>query len=205
MLLYFSYFENYFAFIWVSYLFPYLIAGNIQAQFIIAVYNILQRFKMINNFLNIIANENEPTSKAVKMYNLSTTNNANDTNIDENFEDPNIFIVSSQTRNETIENNEKPPSYSKLDEIRLDSQFESPKGDQKDQLFRRNKKFADKFKKNNVIAKNLHIKMNQLFTLHDRLCDISEIINDTFSVQLVACITSSFVVTLFGFFFETKV
>ena len=52
---------------------------------------------------------------------------------------------------------------------------------------------------------NLHVNMDNLFFLHDKLLDISESVNDTFSIQIVAFITASFVIILFGFFFETKV
>lgn len=52
---------------------------------------------------------------------------------------------------------------------------------------------------------NLHIHMDTLFTLHDKLLDMSEMVNDLYALQIVAFITVSFVVILFGFFFETKV
>lgn len=52
---------------------------------------------------------------------------------------------------------------------------------------------------------NLHIHMDTLFTLHDKLLDMSEMINDLYALQIVAFITVAFVIILFGFFFETKV
>lgn len=52
---------------------------------------------------------------------------------------------------------------------------------------------------------NLHINMDTLFSLHDKLLDMSEMINDMYALQIVAFITVSFVIILFGFFFETKV
>lgn len=47
--------------------------------------------------------------------------------------------------------------------------------------------------------------MEQLFNLHDQLLDMSELINQIFSIQIVTYITISFIIILFGFFFETKV
>lgn len=52
---------------------------------------------------------------------------------------------------------------------------------------------------------NLHVNMDTLFSLHDKLLDMSEMINDMYALQIVAFITVSFVIILFGFFFETKV
>lgn len=47
--------------------------------------------------------------------------------------------------------------------------------------------------------------MDTLFTLHDKLLDMSEMVNDLYALQIVAFITVAFVIILFGFFFETKV
>lgn len=52
-----------------------------------------------------------------------------------------------------------------------------------------------------VTYKNLR----KLFELHDQLLDISEILNKSYSAQVVTYITASFVVILFGLFFEAKV
>lgn len=52
---------------------------------------------------------------------------------------------------------------------------------------------------------SLYLKMNELFTIHDKLFEIAEKINDIYAVQLVISISVSFILTLFGFFFETKV
>ncbi|CAO1367850.1 unnamed protein product [Diamesa tonsa] len=52
---------------------------------------------------------------------------------------------------------------------------------------------------------NLHLRMNELFSLHDKLCDVAEKFNNLYSLEMVTCITGGFVMSLFGFFFETKV
>lgn len=52
---------------------------------------------------------------------------------------------------------------------------------------------------------DLHTKLHDIFRLHDKLCDLAEEINDCFSFQIVCCVTTVFVLLLFGFFFETKV
>lgn len=52
---------------------------------------------------------------------------------------------------------------------------------------------------------DLHQYMDTLFELHDNLFDISEGINSLYAVQIVSFVTVSFVLMLFGFFFETKV
>lgn len=52
---------------------------------------------------------------------------------------------------------------------------------------------------------NLHMNMDTLFSLHDKLMDMSEMINDMYALQIVAFITVSFIIILFAFFFETKV
>lgn len=55
------------------------------------------------------------------------------------------------------------------------------------------------------LPKDLHKNMDNLFSLHDSLLDISEYINDVYAIQIVTFVTVSFVTILFGFFFETKV
>ncbi|GAB0094274.1 hypothetical protein DMENIID0001_095470 [Sergentomyia squamirostris] len=52
---------------------------------------------------------------------------------------------------------------------------------------------------------NAHTRLNEIFILHDKLCDVSEAINDTFSLQIVSGITAGFIIIIFGFFIETKV
>lgn len=52
---------------------------------------------------------------------------------------------------------------------------------------------------------NLHLKMHELFALHDDLCLMSEKINEIYGFELVTSITCGFVMTLFAFFFEIKV
>lgn len=52
---------------------------------------------------------------------------------------------------------------------------------------------------------NFHLRMHEIFALHDHLTDLSEIVNDGFSLQVVTIITVFFVIVIFGFFFETKV
>lgn len=52
---------------------------------------------------------------------------------------------------------------------------------------------------------NLHLKLHEIFRVHDRLCDLAEELNECYSLQLVCCITSVFILLIFGFFFETKV
>lgn len=49
------------------------------------------------------------------------------------------------------------------------------------------------------------MNMDTLFSLHDKLMDMSEMINDMYALQIVAFITVSFIIILFAFFFETKV
>lgn len=60
-------------------------------------------------------------------------------------------------------------------------------------------------KNSDGLPTNLHINMDSLFLMHDRLLDMSEMVNDIYAIQIVAFITVSFVIILFGFFFETKV
>jgi hypothetical protein len=55
------------------------------------------------------------------------------------------------------------------------------------------------------IPPNLHLKMNELFSLHEKLFDVCEQINDAYGIQIVSYITITFLITLFGFFFEIKV
>lgn len=188
----------------------------VQFQFITGVYNILQRFKMINSFLINISNVNKPTSKAVNMYNADQ----------QSFENPkgssSSFLISRGSESD------RPPSYSNLgggntpstwtpdpkntSEITMAGEsifntITTPVVDNKTPIFTKSTTL-ETLRSDDVdhkIYKTLHLKMNELFILHDKLCDISEVINDTFAVQLVVTITSSFVLTLFGFFFETKV
>lgn len=47
--------------------------------------------------------------------------------------------------------------------------------------------------------------LRKLFELHDQLLDISEVLNKSYSPQIVTYITTSFVIILFGLFFEAKV
>jgi 7tm Chemosensory receptor len=55
------------------------------------------------------------------------------------------------------------------------------------------------------IPPNLHLKMNELFSLHERLFEVGEQINNAYGIQIVSFITATFLITLFGFFFEIKV
>ncbi|XP_055704517.1 gustatory and pheromone receptor 33a-like [Phlebotomus papatasi] len=57
----------------------------------------------------------------------------------------------------------------------------------------------------NHLPANAHTRLNEMFILHDKLCDISEILNDAFSLQIVSTITAGFIIIIFGFFIETKV
>ncbi|KAL7040815.1 hypothetical protein ACKWTF_000530 [Chironomus riparius] len=52
---------------------------------------------------------------------------------------------------------------------------------------------------------NLHLRMNEIFSMHDKLCDIAECFNDLYSIEMVVNITGSFIMILFGIFFEIKV
>ncbi|KAG5675397.1 hypothetical protein PVAND_005305 [Polypedilum vanderplanki] len=52
---------------------------------------------------------------------------------------------------------------------------------------------------------NLHLRMNEIFSMHDKLCDIAESFNDLYSIEMVTNITGSFIMILFGIFFETKI
>ncbi|CAG9797489.1 unnamed protein product [Chironomus riparius] len=51
---------------------------------------------------------------------------------------------------------------------------------------------------------NLHLRMNEIFSMHDKLCDIAECFNDLYSIEMVVNITGSFIMILFGIFFEIK-
>lgn len=162
-----------------------------------------------------IANVNKPTSKAVTMY----ANNGNDKDATQH-----PFIISSDNKNLDIEDmeEERPPSYSKFQkDISLSHNLEinpnlwnPPKNKhvsvlkpKTDNLFVKNPALEELQVTNdaNYDYKYLHLRMNEFFTMHDKLCDISEIINEAFAVQLVVTITCGFVIILFGFFFETKV
>lgn len=70
------------------------------------------------------------------------------------------------------------------------------------------KQAADNMKTTNTNLTNTNVSyhnLRKLFDLHDQLLDISEIINRTYSSQIVTYITASFVIILFGLFFEAKV
>lgn len=56
-----------------------------------------------------------------------------------------------------------------------------------------------------VFDPDLHIHLHHIFRLHDSLCDLVEQINDAFSLQMVVCIASIFIVLIFSLFFEIKV
>ncbi|XP_059615286.1 gustatory and pheromone receptor 33a [Phlebotomus argentipes] len=61
------------------------------------------------------------------------------------------------------------------------------------------------FVSNSSLPANAHMRLNEIFILHDKLCDASESINDIFSLQIVSSITAGFIIIIFGFFIETKV
>lgn len=159
-----------------AYVYPFLSTGCVQLHFISCVHNIYQRFKMINKFLELIAKVNEPTSRAAQIYRIQNTN----------------LIV--PTISETIESEEikkkqlKKPAWTENKiNVESDSTIEADDEEVDDSL------------------KHLHHKMNELFTIHDKLCDLSEFINKAFGVQIVVYVTTAFIITLFGFFFETKI
>lgn len=52
---------------------------------------------------------------------------------------------------------------------------------------------------------DLHLKLHDIYRVHDKLCDLIEEVNDCFSIQMVVCITAIFILLIFGLFFETKV
>lgn len=52
---------------------------------------------------------------------------------------------------------------------------------------------------------DMHVKLHEIFRLHDRICDLLEVINNSYSFQMVSAITSIFVFLIFGLFFQTKV
>lgn len=128
-------------------------------------------------FLETIAKVNEPTSRAAQIYRIQNTN----------------LIV--PTISETIESEEMKKNKLKKaawteNKINVESDSateEEEEAEVDDSL------------------KHLHHKMNELFTIHDKLCDLSEFINKAFGVQIVVYVTVAFIITLFGFFFETKV
>lgn len=159
-----------------------------------------------------IANVNKPTSKAVTMY---------ASNLSDKDSSQLPFTISDMNDMEE----ERPPSYSKFQkDITLGNQndleinpnlWDPPKNkhisvlkpQNQNNLFVKNSTLEEMQTTNdaNEAYKLLHLRMNEFFTMHDKLCDISEVINDAFAVQLVVTITTGFVVILFGFFFETKV
>lgn len=52
---------------------------------------------------------------------------------------------------------------------------------------------------------DLHVKLHEIFRVHDALCDLVEEVNDGYSFQMVTGITAIFIFLIFGLFFETKV
>lgn len=136
---------------------------------------------MINKLLELIAKVNEPTSRAAQIYRIQNTN----------------LIV--PTISETIESEDvikknklKKAAWTE-DKINVESDSTIEASDEEDEA------------EVDESLKNLHYKMNELFTIHDKLCDLSEFINKAFGVQIVVYVTIAFIITLFGFFFETKV
>lgn len=132
---------------------------------------------MINMFLELIAKVNEPTSRAAQIYRIQNTN----------------LIV--PTISETIENKE----VIKQNKIKKDAWTENKINVESDSTIEEEIEEVDES------LKHLHYKMNELFTIHDKLCDLSEFVNKIFGVQIVVYVTTAFAITLFGFFFETKV
>lgn len=52
---------------------------------------------------------------------------------------------------------------------------------------------------------DLHLKLHDIFRVHDTLCELTEDINNGYSFQVVTCITAIFIFLIFGLFFEIKV
>ncbi|XP_037038933.1 gustatory and pheromone receptor 33a-like [Bradysia coprophila] len=178
-------------------IFPYLISGIIQAQFVSWIYLVNLRFLALNKALNHIATINESTSKAVKMYKAFDDEIENE---DEKSETPLLFIIGDKLQGEE-ENalddyNVKKPSAAWQDN-KAKKRTKTPTNT--------NKVAPSSATAYQGLPKDMHKNMDSLFALHDSLLDISEDINDVYAIQIVTFITVSFVTILFGFFFETKV
>lgn len=168
-------FGYYVIIIMFAYVYPFLSTGCVQLHFISCVHNIYQRFKMINMFLELIAKVNEPTSRAAQIYRIQNTNLI-------------VPTISEVIESEEIKKKQlKKPAWTD-NKINVESDSTIEPDDEVDDSL-----------------KHLHHKMNELFTIHDKLCDLSEFINKAFGVQIVVYVTTAFIITLFGFFFETKV
>lgn len=67
------------------------------------------------------------------------------------------------------------------------------------------KAFLPQQAKNESFDPDLHLKLHDIFRVHDKLCDLIEEVNECFSFQMVVCITGIFILMIFGLFFEAKV
>lgn len=65
--------------------------------------------------------------------------------------------------------------------------------------------FLSESKSDSKFGSDLHLKLHDIFRVHDMLSDVAEEINDAFTFQLVTCITCIFILLIFSLFFETKV
>ncbi|KAJ6649967.1 Gustatory and pheromone receptor 33a, partial [Pseudolycoriella hygida] len=178
-------------------IFPYLISGIIQAQFISWIYYVYLRFLALNKALNHIATINESTSKAVKMYKAFDDEMETD---ERQSETPLLFIIGDKLKgddeSDLNEKNSKKPTAA-WEDINTKKKTKKPGST--------NKVTPSSAETYQGLPRDLHKNMDSLFGLHDSLLDISESINDVYAIQIVTFVTVSFVTILFGFFFETKV
>lgn len=156
---------------------------------------------MSHRCLNHIANINEITSKAVKLY----RNLNNEQQPVEETHNDGVIIVTPVIRMDTfvepfVQSSGTPPDkptvniYIRLLGWKIEAYF----------LYLL-KKQPSTTVNDEELPRNLHTQMDRLFALHDTLLDMCEIANRNFSVQIICYISVSFVFIIFGFFFETKV
>ena len=142
----------------------------------------MSNFRLLNN----IVLTNEPTSAAVKRHRL----------------------FNQQFEEDEKPTKEKPIHLRKI--INVKPREISDDSDQIEQSSSNWKRwipflFKSDAKKEEITPYNLHFRMNDIFLIHDELCEISELVNSAFAVQIVVLVTGTFAITLYGFFFDTKV